>query len=64
MIAIVLLPVRNERLGGSGGPDYVTRAANSASARAKEFLHTHFTIVDRPPSEVGWLLGADTQLTL
>ena len=64
-VALVLLPVRNERLGGSaGGPDYTTQASIAAKNRAVHFLETHFEIVDTPLHEIGWQLGANTQLKI
>ena len=56
-MAIVLLPVRNEREGGSSGPSYATRAAMTARNKAHAFLHAHFSIVPKPPTETGWQLG-------
>lgn len=64
LVPLVLMPVRNERLGGGGGPSYVTRAGNAASAKAREFLEAHFEIVDKPPTETGWQLGENTTLKL
>lgn len=63
-LALVLLPVRNERHGGSAGPDYVTRAANAASNRARRYLEQHFQIVPKSPEQTGWQLGAGTTLKL
>jgi hypothetical protein len=64
-VPLVLMPVRNERLGGSGGgPDYVTKASLSAKNRARAFLEKHFEIVAKPLAEIGWMLGADTQLKI
>jgi hypothetical protein len=59
-----MLPVRNERLGGSGGPDYVTRATMAARNKAKRFLGENFTIVNKPVQETGWLLGGETVLKI
>lgn len=64
MIPLVLLPVRNERHGGSAGPSYTQRASMDARNKALAFLTTHFEIVKRPLAEIGWQLGGDTQLTL
>lgn len=64
MIPLVLLPVRNERMGGSGGPSYATRAGNAASTRARRFLEQYFTIVDKPVTDTGWQLGGDTILKI
>lgn len=61
-LAMVMLPIRNERLGGSGGPGYVVRASLAAKNRARAFLEKHFQIVPKPPSETGWHLGENTYL--
>jgi hypothetical protein len=58
------MPVRNERHGGTSGPDYVTRAGNTASARAEKFLAAHFTIVPKPLEQTGWQLGGNTILKI
>jgi hypothetical protein len=64
VIPLVLMPVRNERLGGSGGPNYVVRASLSARNQARRFLESHFEIVDKSPTEIGWKLGANTYLKI
>jgi len=51
------MPVRNERMGGKGGPSYTTRASTAARNRARAFLETHFTIVPKPVHITGWKLG-------
>ena len=56
-MAIVLLPVRNEREGGSSGPSYATRASMAARNKARAWLQDNFTIVPKPPTETGWQLG-------
>lgn len=64
-VALVLLPVRNERHGGSsGGPDYTTKASLNAKNRARDFLESHFQIVPKSPAEIGWVLGANTHLKI
>lgn len=64
-VAMVLLPVRNERLGGSsGGADYALKAGLDAKNRAKDFLETHFEIVPESPEEIGWQLGSNTYLKI
>lgn len=59
-----MLPVRNERLGGTSGPDYVIQSSLTARNKARRFLEENFEIVSRPWSETGWLLGSDTQLKI
>lgn len=56
-IPLVLMPVRNERMGGSSGPSYTTRASTTARNRARAFLEQHFTIVTKPVAATGWKLG-------
>lgn len=60
VIPLVLLPVRNQRLGGDGGPSYANRASMDARNRARRFLEAHFTIVAKPVAETGWRLGRAT----
>lgn len=57
VLSIAMMPVRNERRGGSGGPNYVARASMSARNAARRFLETNFEIVPAPVAETGWLLG-------
>ena len=64
MIPLVLMPVRNERHGGSGGPSYATKASIAARNKTRRFLEQHFTIVKKPVSETGWQLGGGTTLKL
>ncbi len=61
-LAMVLLPIRNERLGGSGGPSYIIRASLNAKNKARAFMEKHFSIVAKPPAETGWHLGTHTFL--
>ena len=61
---MVLLPIRNERIGGSGGPSYVAKASMAARVRALNFLKTHFEIVPKPVTETGWMLGGETTLKI
>lgn len=60
VIPLVLLPVRNQRLGGDGGPSYANRASMDARNRARRFLEAHYTIVPKPVHETGWQLGTAT----
>ena len=62
VLAMVILPVRNERHGASGGPSFIVRASLRAKNRAYEFLKEHFEIVPKSPAETGWRLGANTYL--
>jgi hypothetical protein len=62
VIALVLMPVRNQRHGGNGGPGYIARASMAARNKARHFLEEHFTIVNKPLPEVGWQLGANNIL--
>jgi hypothetical protein len=64
VIALVMMPVRNERHGGTSGPSYVTRAGNTASSKATRFLETHFRIVPKSVEETGWKLGENTILRI
>lgn len=64
MIPLVLLPVRNERNGGSAGPSYTTKASLAARNKARVFLEEHFNIVPKPVHETGWKLGAETTLKI
>lgn len=59
-----MLPVRNERHGGSGGPSYVTRASIAARNKARRFLEENFSIVNKRVEETGWMLGGETQLKI
>lgn len=59
-----MLPVRNERHGGSGGPSYTVRASMAARNKARKFLEQNFKIVKKPVSETGWLLGGQNTLQL
>lgn len=61
---MVMMPVRNERHGGTTGPSYVVAASLAAKNKARAFLETHFEIVAASPAEVGWQLGANTQLKI
>lgn len=61
---MVLLPIRNERMGGSGGPSYVAKASMDARLRALNFLKQHFEIVSKPVTETGWMLGGETTLKI
>ena len=63
-IALILLPVRNQRLGGSSGPSYATKASMRARNKAAKFLREHFEIVNKPVSETGWKLGEHTYLKI
>ena len=63
-IALILLPVRNQRLGGSSGPSYATQASCRARNKAAKFLSDHFEIVSKPVTETGWKLGANTYLKI
>lgn len=63
-IALILLPVRNERLGGSGGPSYSVKASMRARNKAARFLQEHFEIVNKPVTETGWKLGENTYLKI
>lgn len=54
------MPVRNERMGGDGGPSFANRASMDARNRARKFLEQHFTIVPKPVTETGWKLGTAT----
>lgn len=56
-IALILLPVRNERMGGSAGPSYVTTASVKARNKARAWLEQHYRIVPQSPAETGWVLG-------
>lgn len=57
-IAIILLPVRNERVSGSGaGPSYVTQASIAARNRARAWLERNYHITPAPVSLTGWVLG-------
>ena len=60
VIPLVMLPARNERMGGEGGPSYCTRASIAARNKARAFLETHFSIVPKPVTETGWQLGSQT----
>jgi hypothetical protein len=62
VLPLVMMPVRNERLGGSGGPSYIIRASLAAKNKAHAFLTEHFTIVPKSPAETGWKLGTHTYL--
>lgn len=64
VLPLVMMPVRNERLGASGGPSYILRASLAAKNKAYEFLQAHFTLVPKSPSEIGWRLGANTHLKI
>lgn len=64
VVAMVMLPVRNERLGGTAGPSYSLKASLKAKNRAHDFLKEHFEIVDADPAEVGWRLGENTYLKI
>ncbi len=55
--------MRNERLGGSGGPSYVTTAALAARNRARAWLERHYSISPLSPAQLGWVLGT-THLTI
>lgn len=63
-LALVMLPIRNERHGASGGPSYILRASLAAKNKAYEFLQANFTLVPKSPSEIGWRLGANTHLKI
>jgi len=56
VLAIIMLPVRNERNGGSTGPSYSTNAAIDARNRCRAWLEQHYTITNKPLIEVGWQL--------
>lgn len=56
-IAMILLPVRNERMGGGSGPSYVTNASLQARNRARTWLTENYHIVPDPPDITGWVLG-------
>lgn len=43
-LALVLLPVRNERHGGTSGPAYTTDANIKARNRARRWLEENFEI--------------------
>lgn len=64
VVALVMMPVRNERIAGRSGPNYVDRKTMEARNRARAFLEAHFEIVAKPVTEVGWVLGAENQLSL
>lgn len=55
-LALVLLPVRNERHGGTTGPAYTTDANIKARNRCRAWLEANFTIVPDPPAITGWKL--------
>jgi hypothetical protein len=63
-IALVIMPIRNERLFNTSGPSYIVRASLAAKNKAHAFLAEHFTIVPKPPSETGWKLGTHTYLQI
>lgn len=58
------MPVRNERHGGSTGPNYTTKASLAARNKARAFLESHFEIVPKPVQETGWQLGAESTLKI
>lgn len=64
MAALVLMPIRNERIAGRSGPGYVEREMMAARNRARAFLEINFEIVQKPVSEIGWVLGGDNQMQL
>ena len=46
-MAMILLPIRNERLGGSAsGPSYTTAASLKARNKARAWLEENFTIAE------------------
>lgn len=55
--------MRNERIGGSSGPSYVTTAALKARNKARRWLEATYRISDRPIADLGWVLG-NRHLTL
>lgn len=57
VIPMILMPIRNERLGGKAGPSYANRASMEAKNQARAFLETHFQIVPKPAHLTGWQLG-------
>ena len=57
ILAVIMLPVRNERNGGDTGPSYAVNAAIDARNRCREWLETHYTLTNKPITEVGWVLG-------
>ena len=59
-----MLPARNERHGGSGGPSYVIKASIAARNKARRFLAENFQIVKKPVHETGWLLGGENTLKI
>lgn len=63
-LPMVLLPIRNERMGGTNGPNYVDMASMDAKNKARAFLETHFEIVAKPVTETGWMLGGNTTLKI
>jgi hypothetical protein len=61
LLAVVMLPVRNERQGGKSGPSYATNAAIDARNQARIWLETHFRIVQKPLAETGWVLCPESE---
>ena len=57
ILAILMLPVRNERNGGETGPSYATTAAINARNKAREWLKQNYDLTEKPLSETGWVLG-------
>lgn len=45
-MALILLPIRNERLGGTAGPSYTTTASIKARNRCRAWLEETFTIAE------------------
>jgi hypothetical protein len=60
LLAVVMLPVRNERQGGKSGPSYATNANIDARNRARAWLEARFLITDKSPAEIGWILTPES----
>lgn len=43
---MILLPIRNERMGGGSGPSYTTTASLKARNKARAWLEENFTIAE------------------
>lgn len=55
-VALVFLPIRNERQGAeSSAPNYAQEAAVQARSKARSFLKENFTLVNDPT--LPWQLG-------
>lgn len=59
VLAVLMLPVRNERQGGKSGPSYATNAAIDARNRARIWLEANFQISPKPLAEIGRVLTPD-----